>query len=209
MSWGHYHGSFLAAIALALSDHVGRVYVPSSHDVGSLFPWGSHPLVDHHFSTERCSIVHDRVNVTRLDKTVAVAGYADILAELRVCWLPTSNCGRCSKCLRTLLALQVVGSPAPSFDRGPLTCAEIERIDVGPAEAVPFFREIANYLEAREQAPDIREAIEAAMSRKHYRTLLRRIRLRAEGGPGAVASSVRGRYRRWRRRRQRFRMARR
>lgn len=121
VSWAHYHGSLLASVALLLAPQFQKVFIPSTHDVAQLFPWGSHPEVDPHFSIEGCALVHDRCDVTRLEKTATLAASSVALEHLRVCWRPAFNCGQCGKCVRTRLGLQALGVSAASFSDGPLS----------------------------------------------------------------------------------------
>jgi hypothetical protein len=65
--------------------------------------------------------VHDDVEATRLEKiSKYIAHSALALETLQVCWDPdpgTLNCGRCSKCIWTMLALHIAGvlDRAPTF----------------------------------------------------------------------------------------------
>jgi len=108
--WGMYHGAGLAAVAYALAPNHGKVYIASTYSYADLHPWGSHPILDPLWSTETLEIVHDG-GETRVDKLRVLAQYPDFLRQLRVCWenLGTYNCGRCEKCIRTMLGLLAVG----------------------------------------------------------------------------------------------------
>lgn len=107
-----YHGAVLGAVALALS--FSRVYVPASFTWGQLVPWGSHPLTDSFWSTESVEIVHHGNEARRLDKLRRIADVPEALTLLRVC--PTNtvySCGVCEKCLRTRVALRLLGLTSP------------------------------------------------------------------------------------------------
>jgi hypothetical protein len=116
--WGIAHGGGLASIALTMGDHLAQVLIPSSFHVGALRPWGSHPLLDPLWSTERTAFVHDGATASRTDKLRYLAGHPVALAKLKVCHEAdtTANCGRCSKCVRTMIGLRVAGVSA---DRAP------------------------------------------------------------------------------------------
>ncbi|MDX5380694.1 MAG: hypothetical protein LPK31_05145, partial [Actinomycetes bacterium] len=96
VSWHHYHGAFLIGCALPQQGRLGLVHIPSSVDVGRIVPWGSHPLLDPAWSTAATTFVHDRLDVTRFEKTAVVARDRVLLENLRVCWAPHQNCGWCS-----------------------------------------------------------------------------------------------------------------
>jgi len=107
LGWGSYHGSALAAVGLALSFPV--MYVPATHTYYELFPWGSHPMTDGLWSTEGTTFIHDGADASRTDKMSRIVSDQKILERLHVCWEnKDKNCGRCSKCLRTMIALRLL-----------------------------------------------------------------------------------------------------
>jgi hypothetical protein len=108
-------GSCLGAVALLLGFPVA--YVPSSIAYDQLVPTGSSPLTDPLWSNEAVEVVHDGCEAHRADKLRVVASSAPAVANLRVCENDMNvNCGRCSKCLRTMVPLQLLhadGAPFP------------------------------------------------------------------------------------------------
>jgi hypothetical protein len=113
--WDYSHGGCLAGAALALRAAYRKVYIPSTFSVAEQVPWGSHMRVDPHFSTERLTLEHDGTEATRLEKILwQVAGSPLALAHLRICYMndPSGayNCGRCDKCLRTMISLYIAGA---------------------------------------------------------------------------------------------------
>jgi hypothetical protein len=119
MDWMvHAHGAVLAGIAQAFSPSFARVNLASSYDAGHLTPWGSHPLVDQHYSTSTTRMAHDAEQFSRLDRLRALLDWPEGLKVLDVCfdWRSRKpgdvpNCGRCEKCLRTLSAMVALGLP--------------------------------------------------------------------------------------------------
>lgn len=112
--WGQrYHGAALGTVAQLLANHLGRVIVPSSYQREELEPWGSHPALDHLWSSSYMEIYHDSVEVNRSAKVKAIAEDPVAMKHLRVCWRnPNSeyNCGRCEKCVRTMISLYAFGA---------------------------------------------------------------------------------------------------
>lgn len=108
-------GAGLAAIAHFFSPRVTRVLIASSGSAGGLpKPWGSHPLLDSHYSNGALEIRHDGLWMTRLQKTAIVAEWEAALAVLQCCWqeeltVDAFNCGRCAKCVRTMVHLAALG----------------------------------------------------------------------------------------------------
>ncbi|MFC3886042.1 hypothetical protein ACFOU2_22205 [Bacillus songklensis] len=61
-------------------------------------------------STENTSLFSSCANYTRVDKTRMVAKFEPSYKYLNVCTKDKFNCGKCSKCLRTLLTLEIIGA---------------------------------------------------------------------------------------------------
>lgn len=107
-------GAALASVAHAFSKRMATAYIPSGVHVSRLFPHGSHPILDPLFSSCSLKINHDGFTRGRLDKTRLIAGHEVALKNLRVCnrvnlYQENSlNCGRCEKCVRTMIALTTV-----------------------------------------------------------------------------------------------------
>ncbi|MGB8381202.1 MAG: hypothetical protein WCG47_08105 [Dermatophilaceae bacterium] len=121
LTWAEFHGSAMAATAHVLA--LTRCYHPSSLSPGNALPYGSHPDLDAMWSSEGTEIIYDGYEVSRLDKTRVIAASDVARRYLRVCNVrddEDDNCGRCEKCLRTLVALRIAGhrGPLPTFQRG-------------------------------------------------------------------------------------------
>jgi len=119
--WDYSHGSVLAGVALALGGGVATFVIPGTHDRGHLPSHGSHPDVDPLWSTERTRVLYDAADVPRTAKVRAVAASDLALPRLKVCWEADvdGNCGRCKKCLRTMLQLAFAGAVAGEGDGVP------------------------------------------------------------------------------------------
>jgi len=111
--WRYYHGAVLGGVASLLSSELDTVYIASSHNYSDLFPWGSHPILDPHWSTEAVQVINDGCEATRLQKLALVAQNDVALQTLRVCFNNKNdryNCNRCEKCFRTKIALYALGA---------------------------------------------------------------------------------------------------
>jgi ribosomal protein S18 acetylase RimI-like enzyme/bacterioferritin-associated ferredoxin len=110
----YYCGAALASASLALAFGIGTVLVPASLHYGWMPPFGSHPMLDELWSTERQRIVPAGAESRRVDKVEAlVREWPASLQWLRVCLENSgggSNCGRCRKCARTMAALAALGA---------------------------------------------------------------------------------------------------
>lgn len=97
-----------------------RIIVGGEHadDVGAQlgFPRGSSPVTDERWSSASVTIFHDESDRSRSEKLMqAVALDPEEAASLRVCTCNAGgvgNCGRCEKCVRTMLPLAIAGRMA-------------------------------------------------------------------------------------------------
>jgi hypothetical protein len=89
---------------------IGRVLIASSFPQDQLIPWGSHPAIDNNVSWARVTVTHDAVEMSRQQKIRYVcAKDRECLTRLKVCHISPMNCGKCEKCLRTIVGLCMEG----------------------------------------------------------------------------------------------------
>jgi hypothetical protein len=136
MSWrlygGWQHASLLAAIAHAASTRIHRCIIAPDYSVEHIpHPHGSHPWLNSYFGADFLAIITgDMEQFSRVEKIRFLSAQPGVLNALRVCWdspaIPEGhlNCGRCLKCVRTMLAFMACGQLAqttafPSNDVSP------------------------------------------------------------------------------------------
>ncbi|MEM9403022.1 MAG: hypothetical protein AAGA44_11110 [Pseudomonadota bacterium] len=111
-------GSALAAHGHALSNGIGHLNIASSvHFVKELPPrFGVNPMIDERFEGRRLSVSHIGESFSRFEKIAMIAEHPIMMKHLRVCnqfkrFEPGRvNCGRCEKCVRTMLHLDLAES---------------------------------------------------------------------------------------------------
>jgi hypothetical protein len=120
--WSYkFQAAALSAVAHAFSRRFSVVSIASTFDIpnvttkdGYLRPYGTHPLLDHNYSSCELQILYDGVTLSRLEKTKIIGEWDLALQHLRVCnqykrYGPEMlNCGECEKCLRTMLMLMSI-----------------------------------------------------------------------------------------------------
>lgn len=121
-----FHGAALAAVAHSLANRLGTVNIASTYDIRNMKPWGSHPLLDPNYSSTDLQIRHDSDRLSRLDKVRVLASWDTALCNLRSCTENDPfvlNCGKCEKCVRTMLELLAVGklSQSTAFEANDVT----------------------------------------------------------------------------------------
>lgn len=121
---GQFQGAAFASISHALANRYTVMSIAASEAIPeasilglqNLAPYGSHPLLDPLYSSGDLRLRHDGITLSRLDKIRLVADWEVALKNLRVCnrfkqyKSGSLNCGRCEKCVRTMLGLLAVGA---------------------------------------------------------------------------------------------------
>lgn len=108
------HGlSMLALCApLAYVQKTGKLYIAASSTSEYSEAWGSHPLLDKVRWTGT-QVIHDGYDLSRQEKLLVISEYVrncDGRIRLRPCFdSATGNCGRCEKCGRTIIGLELAG----------------------------------------------------------------------------------------------------
>jgi hypothetical protein len=178
-----HHGAFLAGAVIGLGC-IRRCYIPSSWVLWRLFPpYGSHPATDPLWSTDGTEIVHDAVDVSRVEKGLEIAGNQVVLDHLRVCVRRPDlyNCGRCVKCVATALNLHIAGTLDRCRTLGPVDAATVRKTAIGNPY-VYTYRELLTHV----REPELQAAIRFALrlhpvhrAAEPIVNILRRRRLRA------------------------------
>lgn len=161
INWEVGHGAAFACIGHLLAPTFKRIYIPSSFTYAELFPWGSHPLTDPLWSSEGLEFAHDGSEATRVQKAALLAKSDLALQSLRVCFhnLDSAyNCGRCEKCVRTMINLHAAGALArcTTFPNQ-LDLKRIKRLAIMKDAERAFLKE---NLRALENRPEDRELYE-------------------------------------------------
>ena len=150
--WADMAGAGLAFLGTSMPGGLGHIIIPSSDGPTTLGPSGTSPLLDPLFSTAEVRVEHDAPG-TRPAKVAWLAGLRpDLLPYLKVCYHEDrpDNCGRCSKCLLTVLSLEATGLRElatgfpPEIDREALAGVRIRGMQ-GEEE----FAEVETLLRAR------------------------------------------------------------
>jgi hypothetical protein len=182
--WEHeWEGAALAAVAHALTGRLTQAVIASTNDISTMMPLGTHPVLDPNYSSSDLRIRHEGITLSRFVKTKLIAEWDTALQNLRVCnQIPygkkteqgTLNCGKCEKCIRTMIALVALGA----LDRTrAFPCADVSPDLVG---TVPYFNDIIRYryyvdviepLRAKRRE-DLVRAIEALIKRSRPREVV-------------------------------------
>jgi hypothetical protein len=112
------HGALLAACITVLSSHFGLGLVGTSPPHAMLeYPvYGSAPCVDVFYRSAGMEIRSDGADLIRDQKAAALSAYAEALEHISVCTTrgrSARNCGRCEKCIRTMVNFIATGCEIP------------------------------------------------------------------------------------------------
>jgi len=156
--WGDcFVGFALAAVAHALGGAASLFEIasngePLNHSVQS--PDGIHPTLLYGLSSERVRLLSPCLEISRMKRLRMIAQKREALAGLRVCFNNAGgyyNCGECEKCLRTALALMVIGvDPAPLFSGKRPEPAAFRRENIDNACVAAMYAEIRDAMHGPE-----------------------------------------------------------
>jgi hypothetical protein len=102
----------LTSVGMLLSGEIGRYFLPSGWHFTESGPSGSSWLTDPMLTTEWYETIHHSATYTRAERIAAIADRPIVQRNLSVCLdKPDQNtsCGTCSKCLRTMTTLDLLG----------------------------------------------------------------------------------------------------
>ncbi len=172
------HGAILISTALAAGFR--ELIVPASNAYSDVFPWGSSPITDALLSNESTRIFHDGA-FPRVQKVVAIVASGIDLSGLRVCNRHAEyNCGHCEKCLRTLVALEVLGATSSALP-GPLDLRLLQAVKLWDEHKPRLWIHNRDLALARGR-PDVAAACAGVAKRYARRLRLRRLDQKLLGG---------------------------
>jgi hypothetical protein len=149
------HSSHLAAAGHLLSPILSSVSIAAGYDASYLEPWGSHPMLDPNYASSSLEVRSEEFGLTREERVAAVAHWTEVLPLLLVCsegpLAPgLMNCGRCEKCVRTMIALLLVDRLAGT---GPFRADDVDAALLEPltleAQVLTFWEDFPAALRRR------------------------------------------------------------
>jgi len=167
--WGAVmHGPALGGIGLLLGNRWKTLLLSSWFCHEDHAPWGSTGITDPLLSTAATRTRPYGAGHDRFEKIAFLADYPLALETLHVCWEERSeaNCGRCEKCYRTLLALDVLGvrDRATGFPPGPLDLGRLAEVWNDKPLFVRMYEQLRDHA-ARAGRGDIVATIDACRGR--------------------------------------------
>jgi len=143
----------LTAIGHAMRTHLSGLAIAST-GAGISTDVLQHPFMDPLFATHDFDVHPVQQMLTRAEKVRRLAAWPEGLAVLRVCFLmelptrPVQNCGRCEKCVRTILELLAAGGDALARAPFPADDVTADQIDVMSYASRIYYDEVVPPLAA-------------------------------------------------------------
>lgn len=165
-------GAANTAVAHAFSRRFTKVIFASDGLGVNPLPGGSHPLLDQHYSSAAVHVHHEHAVMSRLEKLRLLAEWKPAMEIMQPCHyveVPEGgriNCGRCEKCIRTMLMLLALGKleEASAFSDDDVTPEMVEAIRVADAAKAEILEQSVALLE-RIGREDLVEAIRRKTAR--------------------------------------------
>jgi len=144
--WENSHGAAIASCLMLLGNGFSAGLIASSEPYNNLvLPWGTNPVTDGLMSSDTFRIIHDGAAFTRSQKVRAISCWPQALRYMRVCWEGIEkdrNCGKCEKCIRTILNFRVAGLKLPPCFERDVTDEQISALrGLNPVQTA-YFKEI-------------------------------------------------------------------
>lgn len=173
----HYHGSAMAAMAILMSARNPRFYFAATHSYSDMFPWGSHPLLDHFWSNDNLEIIHHGAEATRLQKVYRIVREPAVLKHLNIGQIQGNlpkDYKPGEKVLRTMIALDLAGvlDQAETFEYK-LKIKDVCDIKIIGPNSLSFVMENYTELLKRPDKIPLRNALRVAIQRYHNQVLAR------------------------------------
>jgi hypothetical protein len=171
-------GGALAAVGHLLTHDVGQL-IMSSDGLGCEDPEvGSRASTDLLHSSDGLRVVHYAALVTRLEKIRAIGAEPLVQRHLRVCWKNVANqlnCGRCEKCVRTMIDLDACGllGRYAGFDRGRGLVEAIDGLPSVDAIVALFYHEALSNGLSLAVAAAVRRLLERSRTSTSRRSTMR------------------------------------
>jgi hypothetical protein len=132
------HSAGFLAPLVASPSYVTDALIASTGEGGGVpTPHGSHPMLDILYSTGAVRVHHTQPQLSRLEKLGLIAEWEPAYDTLQVCTgrsarkisnPETANCGKCEKCVRTMLGL-LIWKALPRFTTFPHDDVTTDMID--------------------------------------------------------------------------------
>jgi hypothetical protein len=167
VSWIWYYGSALIGLGHLLSPRFARLLFASGFSADMDAASSSHPDLDPLWSCERVQFLHDDTSIRRIDQVFFLAERPLALRHLRVCQHNRSellNCGRCTKCLRTMVSLRLAGASDRATTFPPLDLDLLASTKVHLPKMRLFVEENLAAAEARGDDPELIRALRASLA---------------------------------------------
>ena len=172
--WNFTHATGIAACLALFSGKFAAGLIGSTYSYSSIgMNWGSNALTDPMLSSGSFEIVHDAGGWTRPAKLGALVDWNTAYDSLRVCWKAErkdENCGRCDKCILTLLAIDNLALPTPSSFPASLTSEVLQGMESPSQEALWAFKMIRDRQQKRPVRKHYFEALDGLVRRAESQT---------------------------------------
>ena len=166
LRWDCFYGCATVAIAHFLGPLFERVLIAGDSDYEVQQKFGANWMVDQLWSSEHLEIVDDGGRYSRIERLRQISGHPVVQRSLRVCWENLDgayNCGRCRKCLMTMLSLEALGDlQAVTSFPSHLDLDLLADVELNHPVYINLWQEVLDAARAGHK-PDLERALESAL----------------------------------------------
>lgn len=180
------HGFELTGVAYLLQKHFNRVWISNGVTYDQIIPQSMHPEITSLMESQVMGISFVGNDLTRLEKTAFLSRRTDYLSEmpnfsiqvtpeqsrltldtLRVCnenRKGAYNCGRCEKCLRTMIDLKLLNTLDQCTSiKEPLDLSRVARLDIQKYTQRTYIENTLLELKRTNRDPELQKALRKAL----------------------------------------------
>lgn len=172
VNWQAQYGNSTNSLGLALQRGFESFFFSAGlwmfHD--GFVPYGSGPLLTPYWGTERVFFHHYGGEMNRREKLQAVSDMPLAMEHLRVCWENRDgayNCGRCEKCLRTMIGLYILGKleDCRTFP-DKINLDHVRKLRINNPTVLPDYRTLVDDLSAMENRSGFASELKTILSER-------------------------------------------
>ncbi len=192
--WETYFGCAAVSVALFLAPLFERVLIAGDSDYEVQVDSGANRMVDQLWSTEDLEIVEAGGRYSRVERLARICNHPTVQTTLRTCWENPDgiyNCGRCRKCLLTMVTLEALGArERVSTYPAELDLDAVAELTVERPVSLCLWEDVLDATRAANR-PDLEHAVEQVVAKsKRALGLPLSYRRRALPGPPATPAST-------------------
>jgi hypothetical protein len=146
-TWDDAYAAGVISCLMLLQGRFNAGLIASGYEYRDLhLPTSSSPLTDPMLSSDAFQVIHDGAALDKIEKVRQFGQWPEARKYLRVCWEgehKDCNCGRCLKCVKTILIFRMNGQGLPECFERDISDGDIMRLRYVDPGRIRLMHELA------------------------------------------------------------------